>query len=385
MLRFITCILLVTALVHADRPADYVERVKGRQVVAKPYQSWLTDIYPGLKLTDQAAVIELQMVGIPGGTFTMGSPPEEKGRRDDEGPQVDVEVEPLWMSRYEVTWELFIQYLDQYSLTMAKKPDRDLATRPDAVSLPTPIYESTNAILGAYGAESRHPAAGMRQLTARQFTKWLSQKTGRFYRLPTEAEWEYACRAGSLSAWCFGDDPSKLKQYAWWYDHGSTQEGDTQLHPVGQLRPNAWGLYDMHGNVQEWVIDQYDPQWYRQFMGRKVRAAEMINWPTKEYSRVVRGGSSYHYAEELRTSYRMHSKPEWLEMDTQIPRSLWWLAGGDEAMLTGFRVVRPVTEPNNEQKRRFWEADVDWMVQVVRKNSNRDQELRVPISRDGDE
>src|SRR5207302_2029158 len=110
---------------------------------------------------------------------------------------------------------------------------------------------------------------------ARQYTKWLSKKTGRFYRLSCEAEWEYACRAGTTTAYFFGDDSKRLGECGWFFGNSSRPNndpshpnGETGYHKAGQKKPNAWGLYDLYGNVAEWCVDRYDPDWYRGFAGK---------------------------------------------------------------------------------------------------------------------
>jgi len=115
------------------------------------------------------------------------------------------------------------------------------------------------------------------------YAKWLSEKTGDIYRLPTEAEWEYSCRAGTTTKWSFGDDEKELTKYAW-YDKNS----DNKTHPVGKKLPNPWGLYDMHGNVWEWCEDWYDKD--------------------KRY-KVLRGGSWNYFASLSRSSFRFRSSP----------------------------------------------------------------------------
>jgi len=169
----------------------------------------------------------------------------------------------------------------------------------------------------------------MTQHAARVFCKWLTAKTGRYYRLPTEAEWEYACRAGTTTAYHFGDDPASLGEYAWFYDNSSEK---TQ--PVGKKKPNPWGLHDMHGNVAEWVLDQHLADGYQKHAER-----DPLVIPTMLYPHVVRGGSWDDRAPDLRSAARAGSHPDWKQQDPQIPQSIWYFT---DALHVGFRIVRPL-------------------------------------------
>jgi len=196
--------------------------------------------------------------------------------------------------------------------------------------------------------KNNYPAICMTQLAARMYCKWLSAKTGRYYRLPTEAEWEYACRAGTTSAYSFGNDPDQIDDYAWHIDNS-----DEAYHEVGQKKPNPWGLHDMHGNVAEWVLDQHDPQRYAASDGKTVSVTEALAIPTELYPRIVRGGSWDDDIEALRSAARDYSSEDWKEQDPQFPQSIWYHT---DALHVGFRVVRPLKRPSPAEEEKYWDA-----------------------------
>lgn len=292
----------------------------------KPY----TEAIPGSDLT-------FDMVPIPGGAFTMGSPATEPKRSEDEGPQHEVVIGPFWMGKYEVTWDEF--ELFAYSLDLKKKqregvkPDSQPATEKaaDAVTRPTPPYADMTFGFGHY----KQPAICMTHHAAMEFTRWLSAKTGKLYRLPTEAEWEYACRAGTKTAYSFGDDPEKLGDYAWFVDNAEKPM------PIGKKKPNPWGLYDMHGNVSEWCLDHYAADTYSKFAGKGPVTGPVVLPTAKEYAYVARGGTWDDDGDRLRSAARRASDREWSVQDPQRPQSIWWHT---DARFVGIRVVRPLEE-----------------------------------------
>jgi formylglycine-generating enzyme required for sulfatase activity len=155
-----------------------------------------------------------------------------------------------------------------------------------------------------------------------------------------------------------------MAEHGWFYE---AAEEDEQTNKVGRLRPNAWGLYDMHGNASEWTLDAYDPGHYAKFAGKTVPAAQLINWPTKLYPRVLRGGSWWtDEAEGCRSAARLASDEAWRDYDPNTPKSPWWLASED-GQAVGFRLVRPAVPPPRSEWPRYWDADVE----QVRKDADR--------------
>lgn len=288
--------------------------------------------------------LTLEMVPIPGGTFEMGSPDSEEDRREDEGPQHKVKIDPFWMGKFEITWDQYDAWGEEMDVLRRQafgleKTVRDLQV--DGVTRPTEPYTDMSFSMG----KGKKPAICMTQHAARTFCKWLSARTGRYYRLPTEAEWEYACRAGTTTAYSFGDDPEQLDDYAWYFDNSNNAYAD-----VGQKKPNPWGLYDMHGNVAEWVLDQYVPDFYAKENGQV--ADNPLAIPTTLYPRVVRGGGWDGDAEELRSASREASEEEWKDQDPQEPKSIWYHT---DALHVGFRVVRPLTVPSEQERTEKWD------------------------------
>ncbi len=288
---------------------------------------------------------KIEMIPIRGGTFTMGSSEGEVGHRPDEAPQREVEISPFWMGKYELTWDAYDIWMSDLDLFAREvngltETTRDRLADVYQKSQPTKPYCDMSFGMGKRG----YPAICMTQHAARTYCKWLSAKTGRYYRLPTEAEWEYACRAGTTTAYSFGDDPELLDEYAWFGDNS-----DEKYQKVGKKKPNPWGLYDMHGNVAEWVLDEHQPDG---FLLDKLGKKNPLLVPMELYPRVVRGGGWNQSAEDLRSAAKEGSTEDWIAQDPQFPVSIWYLT---DALHVGFRVVRPLEEPTQEEKDKHWE------------------------------
>jgi formylglycine-generating enzyme required for sulfatase activity len=318
--------LLIGALLLAPRA---VAQQAATEAGMKPY----TEAIPG---TD----VKFDLVPIRGGTFKMGSPSGEPKRNADEGPQHEVKIPPFWMGKHEVTWDEFDQFAFSMDLKKKQREGIDPSKQPegeklaDAITRPTPPYADETFGLGRKG----QPVICITHHAAMEYCRWLSAKTGKVYRLPTEAEWEYACRAGTTTAYSFGDDPAKIKDYAWYVDDCERPQ------PVGKKKPNPWGLYDMHGNVAEWCLDHYLADYYKQAPKDGPWVAPVVLPDAKEYPYVARGGSWDDDPEALRSAARRASNKEWSVQDPQRPQSIWWHT---DATFVGFRIVRPLEEQEN--------------------------------------
>jgi formylglycine-generating enzyme required for sulfatase activity len=278
--------------------------------------------------------VSFDMVALPGGVFWMGSSEGEKGRSENEGPRHPVRIRPFWMEKTETTWDEFDQYWRHTSET-ERRNFHPLNPAADAVTRPSPPYADET---WGYGREG-YPVIAITHHAAMEYCRWLSRKTGKLYRLPTEAEWEWACRAGTATAYAFGNDPRRLDEYAWFADNA-----EDATHPVGKKLPNPWGLHDLYGNAAEWCLDHYRKNVYASFPGDRLTLAP-VNLPTADRAPdVVRGGSWADKAEQCRSSSRRASDKSWWRSDPQRPPSIWWLPNAD---FVGFRVVRAVEEQDD--------------------------------------
>ncbi|MEX2231359.1 MAG: SUMF1/EgtB/PvdO family nonheme iron enzyme [Cyclobacteriaceae bacterium] len=285
--------------------------------------------------------VTFEMIFIPSGKFLMGSSDTEPGRNEDEDPRHQVSVDSVWVGKVEVTWELFGLFLNENKSLFTSLP-QEHKKAVDAVSRPSSAFEDPSMGMG----RKSFPVVNVSPYAALTFCKWLSIVTGRFYRLPTEAEWEYICRAGAQTAYSHGDDLKQLKDYAVYFDNSNGQYA-----AVASKKPNAWGVHDMQGNVSEWTLDEYGEDFYT-----TSSAPAPWNKPTSLYGRVYRGGSWDDEAADLRSAARKKSGISLQKDDPQIPKSFWWYTN---ASFIGFRLVSPAKAPDEQEIKKFWAIVLD--------------------------
>jgi len=290
--------------------------------------------------------VSFEMIAISGGTFTLGSPESEPYRQADEGPQQQAQISAFWIGKAEVSWEAYEAY---YAETHGEGRSEDQAkqmknvSQLDGITGPTPAYGNPDQGWGC----GQRPAITMTHYAAQKYCEWLSRKTGRRYRLPAEAEWEYAARGGANGAYffegtpsdyardrlrnrLFGVDTSRINRYVKYAANSLSK-----THAPAAVQPNPFGLLNMLGNVREFCSDWYAPNAYANDASNGV----IVNptGPAEGTEHVIRGGSYKSEAAQIRVADRDHTLTDvWLMTDPQIPKSLWWYS---DCADVGFRVV----------------------------------------------
>jgi len=234
--------------------------------------------------------LEIEFVSIPSCSIDVADPSASGAIRQ-------ASIRAFSLAKLEIPWEVYDAYV--FGLDQPSSPASDGA---DAVTRPSHPYISMDRGFGHAG----YPVISVSYHGAQEFCRWLSLKSGRAFRLPTEIEWEYACRAGRSIAATSGADAHELDAHAWFLDNAHAK-----THPCGEKAPNPWGLRDMLGNAAEWCT-------------------------SPDGKGVVRGGSFRDEASGVSCAARKASDPAWNKSDPQLPRGIWWLADGS---FVGFRVL----------------------------------------------
>ncbi len=282
--------------------------------------------------------IIIKLLPIPAGKYLMGSPLTEKGRDMDEGPQTMINVDQFWMSATEITHDQFMAF---------RFEEKDLDSKPDAISRPTAQYID---LTWGMGKEGGFPANSMQPFTALAYCKWLWKKTGIFYRLPTEAEWEYAANAGKKAIYGEGINLQNIKNYAWYNENSKLK-----YHEVGKKLPNKWGLHDMLGNVAEWTMNMYDVDYFQKLKDNPIGSFYIKRENFRSYH-TAKGGGFKSNLIQLRIADRQPQNQSWNKRDPQIPKSKWWLTDGESV---GFRIVRPILQPSNNEIELFFKEALE--------------------------
>jgi formylglycine-generating enzyme len=290
--------------------------------------------------------VSFEMIAIQGGSFNMGSPADESFRKEDEGPVRKVEISPFFMAEIEVTWDEYLAFYKQTSGQGRSSDTEEIIKKRtanvDAISGATPPYGQPDQGWGM----GQRPVISISFHSAETYCKWLSSVTGKNYRLPTEAEWEYACRAGTASPYFFPGDPKKFEKKGF---KARISKNDTskinsyiiyrenslsKTQTPEKVKANPFGLKNMLGNVAEFCSDWYQPDAYAK------NGSEMVinpKGPDEGTEHVIRGGSFNDMAGRLRSASRDFTKTDdWLKTDPQIPKSIWWYS---DCFNVGFRVV----------------------------------------------
>ena len=331
--------------------------------------------------------VKFEMVPIPGGVVTIKSTASDNDVRR-------VKLPHYWIARHEVTWAEYWQFMaldttfsqinqlrnmvaitEQEGESVAPTLKRyaqlwnAIESEPshvDGVTAPTPLYDASTTYQS--GEDPRLPAVTMSPYAAKQYTKWLTHITGADYRLPSEAEWEHAARAGGKGPYGAGEEgksitAENLDAYAWHEDNS-----DYASQKVAEKKPNAWGLYDMIGNAAEWVLDAPRPEANEANNASSTEPLDWqsaIRWPTEATSRVAKGGFWDAAPADCRIESQMVSVAEdWKFTDPNFPKSPWWYSD-DPAFGVGMRIVRPLAPMDRKTKEKVWAIDHEYIQEDV--------------------
>jgi len=341
-LRCINC-HLQTGHYHEESLIE--QSLAGEDSKKKMYhRSAVVDSFINFIETIPESVIDFKMIAIPNGEFKLGSPEDEEFRNEDEGPQKNIKIDQFWIGELEVTWDeysLFMKETASEGRSQDKYASLAEVNDLDGITGPTPPYGNP----GQGWGKGKQPAITMTHYAATVYCEWLSEKTGKTYRLPTEAEWEYACRANSEGEYffegnssdyseetflnsIFGPDTAIINSFVIY-----RQNSGFRTHILDRIQANPFGLKNMLGNVKEFCSDFYSESTYMNYEDGQFNP----KGPITGDERVVRGGSFNSDASDLRISNRDRTNNKaWLITDPQIPKSRWWYSDCNDV---GFRVV----------------------------------------------
>jgi formylglycine-generating enzyme required for sulfatase activity len=324
--------------IHAHDSTFGVSVTAAKEIFPEPTK---VDAFENFNEKIPGTSVSFNMVALPGGTFNMGSPESEPLREEDEGPFRQVTLSPFWMAEIEVTWDEYLAFFRATGSQGRTEGQVLKSKKTDAISGATPPWGAPDQ---GWGKGTR-PAITMSWHAASVYCQWLTKVTGKKYRLPTEAEWEYACRGGTQTPYFFEGNPKKFSSDGFLKkilkpdtsaiasrviykvnSNSRTQE------PVSVVA-NPFGLKNMSGNVAEFCLDYYAADTYR----ADSVAAVNPRGPLKGPEHVIRGGSFKSDAKEVRSAARDFTKTRaWLVTDPQMPKSIWWYS---DVIDVGFRVV----------------------------------------------
>ena len=312
---------------------ETIEKEKYTEPAAVDKFENFTETIPG-------STVSFNMIAIEGGSFRMGSTDDEPLRNPDEGPVREVTVSPFWMAEIEVSWDEYLAFFKETS-SQGRTEGMVITNKDaDAISGPTPPWGAPDQGWG----KGERPAITMSWRAANVYCQWLSKVTGKKYRLPTEAEWEYACRAGTQTPYFFEGNPKKFTSEGFLkkvFKPDTAEIGSRVNYKVNsnsktidpsKVKPNAFGLKNMLGNVAEFCSDYYAADSYLADSLRLNPAG-----PLRGQEHVIRGGSFKSDARDVRSASRDYTKTKaWLVTDPQMPKSIWWYS---DCIDVGFRVV----------------------------------------------